>query len=70
METPNEWENRRVEENIEWNSLRLTNEEEEIIDSLMETKICYYCHHEVEADYGQTQVYCEHCQTITTAVKK
>lgn len=66
-----EWENRRVEENPEWQSLGLTNEKDEMIDSLMEkNKICYYCHHEVEADYGQTQVYCNHCQTITQAVRR
>ena len=68
METPNqEWE-RHIEQK-DWETLGITPEENEVIDNLMEkTKVCYYCRSEVEADYGQTQVYCNHCQTISLAV--
>lgn len=66
-----EWENRRVEENPDWKDIKLSEEDEEFLDQLLERKkICYSCREEVEADYGQTQVYCEHCQTTTQAVKQ
>lgn len=66
-----EWENRRVEENPDWKDIKLSEEDEEFLDELFEKKkICYSCREEVEADYGQFQVYCTNCQTITQAVKK
>jgi LSD1 subclass zinc finger protein len=43
--------------------------EDDIVEELISpNKICYYCRNEVEADYGQSQVYCQYCQTISIAI--
>lgn len=43
--------------------------EDDIVEEITSpSKICFYCRNEVETDYGQTQVWCRYCQTITTAI--
>lgn len=65
-----EFENRRVEESPDWKSLGITNDEEEVIDYLMENFVCNYCRHQVSPDIGQVEIFCPHCEMITTAVKQ
>lgn len=45
-----------------------TEEENEVIDTLMGNYICSYCRKSVSPDLGQKEIYCPHCEMITEAI--
>ena len=68
METPKqEWE-RHIEQE-DWETLGITEEEEEVIEDLLSKHICNYCRGEVYPDIGQSEIFCPHCQMITRAIR-
>jgi Zn finger protein HypA/HybF involved in hydrogenase expression len=50
--------------------LNLSEEDEEFLEELLETKVCNYCRHQVSPDIGQVEIYCPHCEMVTQAVKQ